>query len=249
MRAIIFFTILYLGVAVTNRVPDLSEENFRETTNRYQFSVILFCNRCLLPEATCLPEFTRAAEHLYITHPDVQLFKRKCPKQVPRENGLVPPFVCSDPIQLFVKGVRFPVVYNEGLAASDIVSWVIRTVGFKDNLISTTDDAQQVLAENDVVMFFFGLKTIYSFVNTLKANTWTDTLFVHSNSVDVKDTYGIKEQGEILVLFDKFNSTQKVYSGNLTGPIGEVPDVINIKNWIDSCNAETRLVTSKWDRR
>jgi len=199
----------------------LKDTDFDQALQEFDFLLIEFyapwCGHC----KKLAPEYVQAASELAQSNPNVKLAKVDCTV----EKDVCAKFEIKGfpTIKFFIKGSSTPILYEAGRTAPEIVQWLKKKGGPSSVHITSVEDAEKIISDNEVVGFFFGPPGFDSYTNFLSAANTFDVSFAHTDDEAVKQKYEV--QGEALILFKKFDEGKNVH----TGPFGveEIREFIN----------------------
>ncbi|KAH8307447.1 hypothetical protein KR044_012582 [Drosophila immigrans] len=186
-------------------------DNFKQVIADNEFVLVEFyapwCGHC----KALAPEYAKAAQ---------QLAEKESPIKLAKVDATVEGELAE---QYSVRGyptLKFfrsgsPVEYNGGRQAADIISWVTKKTGPPAKDLSSVDDAEQFLKDNEIAIigFFKDLESEEAKVFTKAANGLDSFVFGISSNADVIAKYEAKDNG--VVLFKPFDEKKSVFEGEL----------------------------------
>ncbi|XP_046968446.1 protein disulfide-isomerase [Vanessa cardui] len=216
MRVIIFsLAIALLGTALGDEIPTednvlvLSKANFDNVIASNDFVLVEFyapwCGHC----KSLAPEYAKAATKLLEEESPIKLAK----VDATQEQDLAEFHkVKGYPTLIFFKKGN-PLEYSGGRQADDIVAWLKKKTGPPAVEVSSTEQAKELIASNNVVIFGFfpdqATDKAVTFLNT--AGLVDDQIFAIVS--DEKVIEELEAQAEDVILYKNFEDPSVKYAG------------------------------------
>ncbi len=169
------------------------------------FSDAPWCGHC----KALAPEYVKAAAALKEKGSDIKLAK----VDATIESELAEEFsVRGYPTLKFFRN-KTPIEYNGGRQADDIVAWLLKKTGPAAKDLTSVEDAEQFIKDNDVAVvgFFSDRESADAKTFLSVANMVDDYPFAITSSEEVYKKYET-ESGK-LILFKQFDEGKSVYEG------------------------------------
>lgn len=223
MKIILFTLFFCYALAFSNPfytyedgVIVLNDNNFEQALHEFEYVLVDFyapwCGHC----KTLAPEFAKAAEKIAEIRPEIKL----CKIDATVEKAAAKKYeVRGYPtILLFIKGRKNPVQFFSVNSASVIVDWLLEKAKPSSQEINSVEDAEKLIAENEVVTIFFGPSTSEAFAQYLEvandiANDVDKVVYVNTNDQALKDKFEVTSE-EAIILFKKFDEGKNIFTGS-----------------------------------
>jgi len=229
--ALLFVAAVFAGdYATEDSVLVLTDKTFDSAIAEFDFVLAEFyapwCGHC----KKLTPEYAAAAQQLAGSFPNVRLAKIDCTV----EKELASRFEIRGfpTLKFFIKGASAPIAYEGGRTAPEIVQWLKKKTGPVSVPVSSVEDAQKLVNDNQVVVFYLGAEGSElnkAFLNA--AANFDDLSFAHSTEESVRQHY--EADGDKVIIFKKFDEGKNIYSG--------AADATAIKNFINDNRFPTIL--------
>jgi len=231
LLALLFVTAVFAGnYATEDNVLVLTDKDFDSAIAEYDFVLAEFyapwCGHC----KKLAPEYASAAGQLINTLPNVRLAKIDCTV----EKELASRFEIRGfpTLKFFIKGNSAPVAYEGGRTAPEIVQWLKKKTGPVSLPVNSVEDAQKLINDNQVVVFYFGEEgSELQKAFLAAAANFDDVAFAHSTEEAVRQKY--EAENNAVIIFKKFDEGKNVYAGSA--------DATEIKNFINDNRFPTIL--------
>ena len=197
-------------ISTEDTVMVLTNDNFKEAISANEFILVEFyapwCGHC----KKLTPEYTRAAEILAEKNSVIRL--AKIDAQVNRQIGDEYGVKGYPTLKYFRQGL--PIEYKGGRKHDLIVSWVEKSAEPPALPLSTLDDLNKFIDDNEVVVVgFYKDKETKEAKNFLElANNMEDIVFGIVNDENLFDAKNVAQDG--IVLFKSFDEKRNDYKGD-----------------------------------
>lgn len=189
----------------------LNDRNFEQALHEFEYAMVEFyapwCGHC----QKFVPEYAKAALKLAQTRPEIKLCKIDA--TVEKEAAKKYEVRGYPTILFFIKGRKNPIQFVYANAAPVIVNWILERAGPASQQINDVESAEKIIADNEVVAFFFGSSTSEAFSKFIDVSNDMDKIvYANTDNQALKDKFDVTND-EAIILFKKFDEGRNTFTG------------------------------------
>jgi protein disulfide isomerase len=215
MKSVLAILLLVFSVSAHNQEDDiliLDHTNFDQARNEFEFLMVNFCADPLEQCKIFTAEFQNVIDHMAKMNPAIKFAKVDTDTELELRRKYQA--YRNPSLKLFIKGYEDELLTYDGLReAEDLIAWLVKYTGPASREINNLEEVKSLFDQHDLLGIFFGSKNSDTYEEYISvAKTYRDFPFIHTNSQEIKERYGI-QNSESFILLKKFDEGKSVFNG------------------------------------